>query len=307
MSARPRQVALLGMGRGGAPGGGAVVLDVAQLEALLTGTFSIGLDVGRGREKVALVRLRLSRALPGAAGTQAMAAEALAIEQGVATEQIAAAGGLALHAAACTGMPDPVLHLAARAMGVVTGLAALEPDPRAPGADVLLATARQAATGLPQLLAFRHDCTTVTIPAEQAAATAGLTSAAAELGKAAEALHPLALLTCWSSSNLSPCPLVSVGDAAQRSSRGERQGCVHLGFCRDACLTRQRPALYPVQRAQKSLSLAVVLGSCHVPASVPGASDQVPPDCRSASPLPPGRRGPQLRSPSIRPEASGRA
>jgi hypothetical protein len=94
-----------------------VVLDVAQLEALLTRTFSIGLDVGRGREKVALVRLRLSRALPGAAGTQAMAAGALALERGVATEQIAAAGGLALHAAAFNGMPDPVLHLAARAMG----------------------------------------------------------------------------------------------------------------------------------------------------------------------------------------------
>ena len=121
------------MSRGGAPGGGAVVLDVAQLEALLTRTFSIGLDVGRGREKVTLVRLRLSRALPGAAETQAMAAGALAIEQGVATEQIAAAEGVALHAAAFNGMPDPVLHLAARAMGVVTDLAALEPDPRAPG------------------------------------------------------------------------------------------------------------------------------------------------------------------------------
>jgi hypothetical protein len=45
---------------------------------------------------------------------------------------------------------------------VVTGLAALEPDPRAPGADVLLDAALQAATGLQQLLAFRHDCTTVT-------------------------------------------------------------------------------------------------------------------------------------------------
>ena len=163
-----------------------MVLDVAQLETLLTRTFSIGLDVGRGREKVALVRLRLSRALLGAAETQAMAAEALAIERGVATEQIAAAEGLALHAAAFNGMPDPVLHLAARAMGVVTGLAALEPDPRAPGADVLLDAALQAATGPQQLLAFRHDCATVT-PAEQAAATAGLTSAAAGLGKAAEA------------------------------------------------------------------------------------------------------------------------
>ena len=98
------------MSRGGAPGGGAVVLDVAQLETLLTRTFSIGLDVGRGREKVALVRLRLSRALLGAAETQAMAAGALAIERGVATEQIAAAEGLALHAAAVNGMPDPVLR-----------------------------------------------------------------------------------------------------------------------------------------------------------------------------------------------------
>ena len=52
-----------------------MVLDVAQLEALLTRTFSIGLDVGRGREKVALVRLRLSRALPGAAGLTSAAAE----------------------------------------------------------------------------------------------------------------------------------------------------------------------------------------------------------------------------------------
>jgi hypothetical protein len=177
------------MSRGGAPESEAVVLDVAQLEALLARTFSIGLDAGRGREKVALVRLRLSRALPGAAETQAMAAGALAIERGVATEQIAAAGGLALHAAAFTGMPDPVLHLAARAMGVVTGLAALEPGPRAPSAGVLLDAALQAATGLQQLLAFRHDCTTVTTPAGQAAA--GLTGAAAGLGTATEALRGL--------------------------------------------------------------------------------------------------------------------
>jgi hypothetical protein len=67
---------LLCLSRGGAPGGGAVVLDVAQLEALLTRTFSIELDVGRGREKVALVRLRLTKALLGGAETQAMAAEA---------------------------------------------------------------------------------------------------------------------------------------------------------------------------------------------------------------------------------------
>jgi hypothetical protein len=56
---------------------------------------------------------------------------------------------------------------------------------------VLLDAVRQAATGLQQLLAFRHDCTTVTTPAEQAAATAGLTSAATEPGTAAQALHGL--------------------------------------------------------------------------------------------------------------------
>jgi hypothetical protein len=44
---------------------------------------------------------------------------------------------------------------------LVTGLAALEPDPRAPGADVPLDAALQAATGLQQLLALRHDCATV--------------------------------------------------------------------------------------------------------------------------------------------------
>lgn len=40
-----------------------VILDVGQLEALLRKTFNIGLDVGRGREKVDLVRLRLARLL----------------------------------------------------------------------------------------------------------------------------------------------------------------------------------------------------------------------------------------------------
>jgi hypothetical protein len=79
------------MSRGGAPDGGTVVLDVAQLEALLTRTFSsIGLDVGRGSEKVALSRLRLSRALPGAAGTQAMTAglTSAAAELGQAAEAL---------------------------------------------------------------------------------------------------------------------------------------------------------------------------------------------------------------------------
>ena len=62
--------------------------------------------------------------------------------------------GLALHAAAFNGMPDPVLHRAARAMGVVTGLAALEPGPRprrrrAPGRRPAGRHRPAAAPGLP--------------------------------------------------------------------------------------------------------------------------------------------------------------
>jgi hypothetical protein len=56
--------------RGGDPGPGRRAGCVTQLEALFTRTFSIGLDVGRGREKVALVRLRLSKALLGASSPE---------------------------------------------------------------------------------------------------------------------------------------------------------------------------------------------------------------------------------------------
>jgi len=66
---------------------------------------------------------------------------------------------------------------------------------------VILDAALQAATGLQQLLSFRHACTTATSPAEQQRATGTLLSAAAELGKAAEAadgLIELARLTAAS-------------------------------------------------------------------------------------------------------------
>lgn len=75
-----------------------VILDVGQLETLLSDTFNIGLDVGAGSENVDLVGLRLSKALLGAAEAQALAAESIAIEGGVASEKITEAEGLALHA-----------------------------------------------------------------------------------------------------------------------------------------------------------------------------------------------------------------
>ena len=106
--------------------GESVVLDVAQLEALLAKTFNVGIDAGRGKEPVALVRLRLSKALLGAAEAQALMAESLAIEHGVSTRKIGESEALALHAGAFNGIPDPVFHVTARAMGIVTGLAAIE-------------------------------------------------------------------------------------------------------------------------------------------------------------------------------------
>jgi len=173
------------------PDGDSVVLDVAALEALLVKTFNIGLDVGRGKDKAAVVRLRLSKALLGAVEAQALAAESIAVEEGVPSERIAQAEGLALHAGAFNGIPDPVLHLTARAMGIVTGLAAIEPDPRAPVRDAILDAALRAAAGLVKLLGFRRDCVTATTHADQAQATAKLTEAGAELTAAAEAVTRL--------------------------------------------------------------------------------------------------------------------
>lgn len=167
------------------------MLDVAQLEALLAETFNIGLDVGRGKEPVALVRLRLSKALLGAAEAQALAAESMAIERGVSTEKIAEAEGLALHAGAFNGIPDPVFHVTARAMGIVTALAGIEPDPAAPDRDAALDAAFRAATGLAKLLGFRRDCVTATTAADHAQAMAKLSEAAAELTLAAEAVTGL--------------------------------------------------------------------------------------------------------------------
>jgi len=175
----------------GVPDGECVVLDVAQLEALLVKTFHIGLDVGRGKDKGALVRLRLSKALLGAVEAQALAAESIALEEGVSTAEIAQTDGLALRAGGCNGIPDPVVHLIARAMGIVTGLAALEPDPRAPARDAVLDAVLRGAAGLVKLLGFRRDCVTATTHAEQAQATAKLTEAGAELTAAADAVTGL--------------------------------------------------------------------------------------------------------------------
>ena len=108
-------------------------------------------------------------------------------ERHVESEQIAGSEALALHAAAYNGMPDPVFHLVERAIGIVSALAAVEPDPRAGENDMLLDTALRAATGLAQLLQARHGFTTAAeTPAQRDATTAALINAGKELRHAAE-------------------------------------------------------------------------------------------------------------------------
>jgi hypothetical protein len=169
----------------GVPHGEAVVLDVSQLQTLLRKSFNLGIDPDP-RKPRALNRLELAKALQGAAEANALAAKGIAIERGVDTEQIASSEALALHAGAYNGMPDPVFHLVERALGIVTGLAAVEPDPRAGENDILLDTALRTATALTQLLQARHGFTTAKTTAQRDATTAALISAGKELRHAAE-------------------------------------------------------------------------------------------------------------------------
>lgn len=122
---------------------------------------------------------------------QALAAESIALERGVPTEKIAEAEAMALHAGAFNGIPDPVFHLTARAMGVLTGLGALEPDPRAGDRDAVLDAALDVVTALVKLLGFRGDCVTADSAGEQAQAIAKLAQCAVGLTRAAEAVTGL--------------------------------------------------------------------------------------------------------------------
>jgi hypothetical protein len=115
-----------------------------------------------------------------------LATKGIAIERGVETEQIARSEALALHAAACNGMPDPVFHLVERAIGIVSALAAVEPDPRAGESDMLLDTALRAATALAQLLQARHGFATAETHAQRDATTAALINAGQGAAASAE-------------------------------------------------------------------------------------------------------------------------
>ena len=67
-----------------------------------------------------------------------------------------------------------MFHLVERAIGIVTALAAVEPDPRAGESDMLLDTALRAATALVQLLQARHGFTTAETAAQRDTTTAAL-------------------------------------------------------------------------------------------------------------------------------------
>lgn len=181
------------MGNNG-PDARPALLDVAQLEELLAGTFSIGQDVGQGRDKAELVRVRLFKALLGAVEAQVLVAAAIATVGGVPSAKLVQTEGLALDAAMLNGIPDPMLHLQARAMSIVAGLGVLRPDPAAPGPDIALSIALGVAGGLANLLGFRSDSATATTNAGQARAAAKLEESATALTTAATAVTRLAEL-----------------------------------------------------------------------------------------------------------------
>ena len=74
-------------------------------------------------------------------------------------------------------------------MGIVTGLAAVEPDPAAPDQDLVLDIALDAATALTGLLPLRSACVTATTAVEQAHAK--LVESGALLTRAADAVTNL--------------------------------------------------------------------------------------------------------------------
>ena len=162
-----------------------MVLEPSQLQALLRKSFNLGIDPDP-RKPRALNRLEMAKALVGVAEANAIAAKAMAIERAVETEEIANSEAFALHAAAFNGMPDPVFHLMERAMGMITALAQVEPDPRAGEDDLLLNIALIAATGLAKLLQARHGFTTANTDPEREAVTIALIEAGEQLRKAGE-------------------------------------------------------------------------------------------------------------------------
>lgn len=76
-------------------------------------------------------------------------------------------------------------------MGIVTGLAAVEPDPAAADRDPILDAALEAAAALAKLLGFRRDCVTAASVGEQDEATAKLIESAEGLAGAADAVRGL--------------------------------------------------------------------------------------------------------------------
>jgi hypothetical protein len=168
------------------PEGHSVVLEPTQLQTLLRKSFNLGMDLDARKPK-ALNRLELSKALVGAAETHAIAAKAIALERGdISPEEIVGTESWALQAAAFNGMPDPVFHLAERAMCLIAALAQIEPDPRAAPDDLLLNTAMRAATGVAQLLQARHGFTTASTDSEREAVTCSLRDAEQALREAAD-------------------------------------------------------------------------------------------------------------------------
>ena len=153
------------------------------MQTLLRKSFNLGSEVDPRKPK-ALNRLELAKALLGVAEANATAAKGLAIERGVSTEAIAESELFALHAAAFNGMPNAMMHLMERMIGIISGLGQLEPADD----DMLLDAARRAAAGLAGLSQWRITAARTSSGTERDEAVAQLKRAGEELQEAADAI-----------------------------------------------------------------------------------------------------------------------
>ena len=169
------------------------LLSAQQLVALL-GQFGIGAaddggDDGAGGEE--LTRLRLAHAVLGAVEAHVLRAQSAALEAGADSDEVSAASVAAFGGADAGEGVGPLWLLQARVMNTLAGLACLEPDPRAPGADAVLDAAKLATAGVGELIGFRRAAAT---GADEDAALATLAHAAGHLRQALKNVEELLAL-----------------------------------------------------------------------------------------------------------------
>jgi hypothetical protein len=165
------------------PDGQPVVLGPAQMQTLLRRSFNLGSEVDPRKPK-ALNRLELAKALVGVRRRTPPPRRVSRSSVESRPRRSRGASLFALHAAAFNGMPNAMMHLMERMIGIISGLGQLEPADD----DMLLDAARRAAAGLAGLFQWRITAARASTGREWDEAVAQLKRAGEELQEAADAI-----------------------------------------------------------------------------------------------------------------------